>query len=320
MAENKWKELLQPYSQYLLFSRNYSPNTIGNYGRDITSFFDYSESIGVPIFEVEEMTILMFLQDQLSKGESKRTLARRLSALRSFYDYQRIHDAAHFTKNPFRDVKAPRAEIKYPHALFLDQVNKLLEENAKRDDPLMVRDQAILELLYASGMRASELVHFEPSSIDYGNRMIRVYGKGKKYRMVPFGINAMKWMKRYYSELRPDLLAKWTPAVSHQRPKSFFLSAQGGTLTVRGLEYILHHVEEATGLSLDLHPHELRHSFATHLLENGADLRLIQELLGHESINTTQVYTHLTTEDMKAQYERYFPKRTGEKRDGGSSR
>lgn len=310
------QQRLLPYSQYLLFSRGYSSHTAEGYLRDIRSFLSFLQDQGVEDNDVDEQVIVNYLTVQLaSRKVGKRTLQRRLSSCRGYYDYLHEHDSIRYPMNPFRFVSSPKSEIKYPQILFSNEVRSLLEDNAKRDDPMMVRDQAILELLYASGMRASEIVSFEPSSIDYRNRMIRIYGKGKKYRMVPFGPSAEKWMRKYAAESRPELLSRNHTDDRNRRAKTFFLSAQGKPLTVRGLEYILHEVEEKTGHYVDLHPHMLRHSFATHLLENGADLRLIQELLGHESINTTQVYTHLTQKDMKAQYEAAFPKRTGKKAD-----
>ena len=192
--------------------------------------------------------------------------------------------------------------------LYLQQVERLFSANAKREDPLWVRDQAILELLYSSGLRASELVGLGHRQIDFRVRSIRVKGKGNKTRLVPFSKSAEEAMKRYYGELRPLLLAKNKDALKSDK---FFLNDHGRGLTVRGLEYILRAVEEKTGIYLGLHPHEFRHTFATHLLENGADLRLIQELLGHETIDTTQVYTHVSKEKMKAQYDSFFPSREG---------
>jgi integrase/recombinase XerC len=154
-------------------------------------------------------------------------------------------------------------------------------------------------------MRASELCSLTNRQIDYNNRMIRIFGKGRKERLVPFSQTAEKAMLIYYKGLRNDLLAK---SKADLKSDKYFLSAQGKALSVRGLEYILKEVEDKTGHHVGLHPHELRHTFATHLLEGGADLRLIQELLGHESINTTQVYTHISSEAMKNQYELYFPR------------
>ena len=296
------------YLRYLKAQRKFSTATIASYEKDLTLLEDFLSDRNVSLLEISRDDIRDFLLLELKRGISKRSLARRLSAYRGHYDY--LHILEMVPSNPIRSISSPKTDITYPKALYSEQVDTLFEANAKRDDFLAIRDQAILELLYASGMRASELVSFTIPQIDWRARMILVYGKGGKERNVPFGINAEKAMKAYQTELRPKLFAK-NDIRNH--PREFFLSAQGHPLTVRGLEYILKSVEEKTGVFLGLHPHEFRHTFATHLLENGADLRLIQELLGHETIDTTQVYTHVSTKQMKEQYDAFFPKREKKK-------
>ena len=169
----------------------------------------------------------------------------------------------------------------------------------------MERDQAILELLYASGFRGSELVNINVSDVDFRGRIIKVIGKGSKERIVPFSIECQKALNTYYKDLRPKLLLKST---SEEIPTKLFLNSKGEKLTLRGLEYILHQIENKTGIFLGLHPHMLRHTFATGLLERGADLRVIQTMLGHASISTTQIYTHVTTEAMKKEYNEAHPR------------
>lgn len=291
------------YLQHLLYQRNYSPKTIDSYRRDIDKFLLYLDGEGISFDKVQERDVRNFLTVEIQHGVSHRSCQRRMSALRGYYDYMLARGQA--ASNPFRYVKSPKSPIRYPQTLYLDEVDRLFDANAARTDSLKDRDQAILELLYASGMRASELVDLTNRQIDYRSRMIRVFGKGKKERLAPFSKTAEKAMKEYYAKTRPLLLAQSKTQVKTDR---FFVNAHGGPLTVRGLEYILKQVEEKTGIHVGLHPHELRHTFATHLLEGGADLRLIQELLGHESINTTQVYTHTSAQAMKEQYEKYFPK------------
>ena len=216
-----------------------------------------------------------------------------------------------YTKdNPFVFVSAPKVETKYPHALYKDQIEELFKRNAERTDELALRDQAILYLLYYSGIRAHELVNLPIQSVYLRERAIRVLGKGNKERIVPFSIDCQKVLKKYIDKERPILVQKHIE-LEKRKPEDkksddllspLFFNANGGQLTTRGLEYILDAIEEKIGLYVGLHPHILRHSFATHLLENGADLRVIQELLGHESINATQVYTHVTEEAMKETY------------------
>lgn len=297
------------YLDYLRFQKQYSEKTVESYRSDIDKFQAYLDGEGILFDEVSEQDIVNFLTVEIYQNQiSHRSCQRRLSSLRGYYRF--LKKRGYIARNPFVGVTSPKTEIKYPHALFLDEIQALLEANAKRSDLLADRDQAILELLYSSGMRASELVALRHADIDYRQRMIRVFGKGKKERLVPFSKTAEAAMKSYHKTLRPQLLSHSKADIKSDR---FFLNAHGGPLTVRGLEYILRQVEEKTGMYLGLHPHELRHTFATHLLENGADLRLIQDLLGHETINTTQVYTHVTQKDMRQQYEAHFPKRDGKK-------
>ena len=292
------------YLDHLIKVKNYSQKTVDSYQKDIDIFFDYINAEGVLFDKVDQMIVRNFLMTEIGRGISNRSCQRRMSGLRGFYDFMILK--GYVSLNPFRFVKSPKAEIHYPRVLFLDEIDELFDANRKRDDELMIRDQAILELLYASGLRASELVNLTAREIDYGQRIIRVFGKGKKERIVPFSKTASSAMKEYSKNLRPKLRAK---NKSPRPSDKFFLNASGGALTVRGLEYILTEIQNKTGVHLNLHPHELRHSFATHLLENGADLRMIQELLGHESIDTTQVYTHITKKNLQEQYEMYFPRR-----------
>ena len=206
-------------------------------------------------------------------------------------------DEGYIKDNPFIFVQSPKTEIKYPHALYKEQVREILTENAKRTDDLMIRDQAILSMLYFTGMRASELVSLTIQSVSLSQRLVTIIGKGNKERIVPFGEECKRDVERYKSTTRELLLSR-----AIKKTNILFLNNKGQQLTTRGLEYILDSIEEKTGTFVGLHPHILRHSFATHLLENGADLRVIQELLGHASLNTTQVYTHVTEEAMKKEY------------------
>ena len=275
--------------------RNYSPQTVDSYKRDIEKFYRFLLTEEVKADDVDFIVIRNFLTKELMNNVSKRSCKRRLSSLKHFYQY--LLKTGQIDSNPFNYIEAPKIEKKYPHILYSNQVEELLKENRKRTDELMPRDQAILELLYYSGVRASELVNIKLSDINTRNRFARILGKGNKERLVPFTEECAATIDKYIKECRP-LLAKHNEQISIY----LFLNNHGDKLTTRGLEFILKNVEEKTGLMLGLHPHLLRHTFATHLLENGADLRVIQELLGHESINATQVYTHVTEEGMKKEY------------------
>ena len=207
--------------------------------------------------------------------------------------------------NPFLFVSSPKKEIRYPRALYIEQINNLLEKNSQRDDELMIRDQCILELMYASGIRVSELINIKVEDIDIANRILRVLGKGKKERIVPFNKTTQKILKQYILTYRENIIVQNPLAINEPY---LFLSLKGKKYTTRGIEYIFKQIESKTGCYYGLHPHLLRHSFATHLLEGGADLRVIQELLGHESLNTTQIYTHVSDEQMKKEFNFSHPR------------
>ena len=291
----------QEFLDHLLTVRKYSQKTVQSYQEDIDLFCEYIFKEGTLMEEVDIISIRNFLTEELARGVSKRSCKRRLSSLRHFYKY--MVNVGYISDNPFIFVSAPKTDKKYPHALYKEQIQELFKRNLERTDNLKNRDQAILYLLYYSGMRAAELVSLDVQSISLKERVVRVIGKGNKERIIPFTSDCQKVVKEYIERERKELLRR-----SKDLTPALFLNAKGERLTTRGLEYILDSIEEKTGLFVGLHPHILRHSFATHLLENGADLRVIQELLGHESINATQVYTHVTEEAMKETYENAFPR------------
>ena len=295
----------KPEKEYLdhLEAKRYSVHTLDSYRRDLDFFFFFFAKENLLFDEVDKQIAKDFENEELLRGIGPRSLERRMSALRQFYDYLLEREEVPF--NPFRMVRAPKKPIRYPETLSEGQVSALLNANAKRIDELAIRDQAILELMYASGMRASEVVSFKKRDVNYRQRMISIIGKGNKQRLVPFGQTALLVMQAYFDKQRPLLFSRHH---STRPGDAFFLNERGENLTVRGLESILRSVEEKTGIYLGLHPHMLRHSFATSLLDHGADLRLIQELLGHASLNTTQVYTHVSKKAMQQQYRDYFPR------------
>ena len=280
---------------HLQQERNYSQKTIDSYQEDIKLFFDFLFEEDVLMDQVDIIVIRNFLTKELNEGKSKRSCKRRLSSLRHFYKF--LESKGYIEDNPFLYVSAPKTDKKYPHALYKEQVREILTENAKRTDDLMIRDQAILSTLYFTGMRASELVSLQVQSVSLNRRVINVIGKGNKERIVPITEECKKDLDRYIKFTRKELLKK-----AEKETQFLFLNNKGQKLTTRGLEYILDSIEEKTGTFVGLHPHVLRHSFATHLLENGADLRIIQELLGHTSLNATQVYTHVSERQMQQEY------------------
>ena len=304
----------QEFLNYLVNERNYSLKTAKSYQEDIDLFCEFIFKEGTLMEDVDVLTIRNFLTEELGRGVSKRSCKRRLCSLRRFYRY--MVNVGYINDNPFILMRAPKTETKYPHALYKEQVQELFKRNGERTDDLKNRDQAILYLLYYSGVRAEELVSLDIQNVNQKERVIRVLGKGSKERIVPFSNECQKVLKKYLDDDRKRLVDRYFLWQKKQEAKGkkpplrapLFFNAQGGPLTTRGLEYILDSIQEKTGLFVGLHPHILRHSFATHLLENGADLRVIQELLGHESINATQVYTHVTEEAMKDTYENFFPR------------
>ena len=279
----------------LKFNKNYSDKTIDSYSRDIDKFFSFLNEQGILMDQVDLTIIRNFLTAELESGVSKRSCKRRLCALRHFYQY--LLERKYVNDNPFLYITSPKTDKKYPQTLYKEQIDAIFKANGERTDFLAQRDQAILYVLYYTGIRAAELVGLEVQNVDLKRRFLRVLGKGNKERFVPFTEECRTILEKYIKDTRLVLLNKALIATS-----TLFLNNEGNPLTTRGLEYILDSIETKTGSFIGLHPHILRHSFATHLLENGADLRVIQELLGHESINATQVYTHVTEEGMKKEY------------------
>lgn len=294
----------KPTSDFLYYlenERNYSKKTVDSYSRDIDGFFKFLLREDVNMDEVDQIVIRNYLTDELNRGVSKRSLKRRICALKHFYSF--LSSREYLKDNPFIFVQSPKVEKRYPKTLYKDQVQEILVENRKRKDELAERDQAILSTLYYTGMRASELVGLKLQSVDLPRRLIHVIGKGDKERIVPITQECRKDIETYIKGERNRLYL-----LSKEKTEALFLNAKGEALTSRGLEFILDQIEMKTGTFVGLHPHILRHSFATHLLENGADLRVIQELLGHENINTTQIYTHVTEEAMKEAYSFSHPR------------
>lgn len=294
---------IEKYLDHLRYEHAYSIETIKSYGSDVEQFYNFIFSQGIDITDVDVGIIRNYLSYFLQSGRSKRSCARKLAALRHYYSFLvsqgNVHD------NPFLFVASPKQAKRIPGVLYVEQIDELLKRNKERTDPLAGRDQAILETLYATGVRASEFVNIKIQDIDLKNRTIRIIGKGNKERIVVFSVSCRTTLIHYLQDIRPGIAGKNRFQYTNEY---CFLNAHGKKLTVRGLQLILEEIEKKTGLNYGLHPHIFRHSFATHLLEGGADLRVIQELLGHESLNTTQVYTHVTEEQMVHQFEAYHPR------------
>lgn len=296
-------KMLQKFKDYLTYERRFSAHTITAYVSDVESFYAFLLKQNVLDDKVTKYDVRLFMKDQIEGELDKKSLKRKMASLRHYYTF--LQGINYITENPLLLVVSPKAAKKLPRVLYEEEIKVILEANLRRTDFLKDRDQLLLEFLFATGLRASEVVNLTLQSFNLNERFILVFGKGNKERMVPFTPHVQQLLKDYLNGLRKLLLAKRR---SSQPTSVLFLNAQGGKLTIQGLRYILLSIEKKTGEYLKLHPHLFRHSFATNLLEKGADLRVIQELLGHESLNTTQIYTHISEDKVLETYHTKHPR------------
>ncbi|PKM65009.1 MAG: tyrosine recombinase [Firmicutes bacterium HGW-Firmicutes-19] len=295
------KQLLDDFLQQLALMRSGSKATQQAYRHDITQFIDYCAKEGVSSPQDVDIYVMRGFIASLRSGKkaiTNRSLARKLAALRSFYKYLLLHD--HVTVNPFASLKTPKKANHLPAFLMINEIQDLLNSIIK-DGEAAVRDRVMIELMYACGLRVSETAGLTIFQIDFANRLLRITGKGRKERLVPFYPSIGKQLKNYIDVARPMLL-------KHKKHSFVFVNMRGDQLTERGVQDILKRRALAAGLNQTLHPHMLRHSFATHLLDNGADLRTVQELLGHQHLSTTQIYTHISIDRLKQVYHEAFEK------------
>lgn len=302
MSEEQNDSLVEKFLTYLHVEKNSSELTVINYCKDLTAFkVFWTERAGANAdwLQVEALDVRAYLTELNNKEYARRTIARRISALRSFYKYL-VREGV-MTYSPLAKVHSPKLEKKLP--VFLDQIEitELLEQ--PNYDALGRRDAAILELLYATGCRVSELVGLTLERVDVANRFVLVIGKGNKERLVPIGNTCCKAIESYLPE-RYALMEKYQ-AESHAY---LFVNNRGGALTDRSVRRILDKYINQLAISKNVSPHTIRHTFATHLLENGADLRVVQELLGHANLSTTQIYTHVSSEHITTAYRRNHPR------------
>lgn len=294
---------VEDFLTYLEKERRFSLHTVESYKEDVSFFVGFLSDNKKSVNEVDVALIRGYLLELTNSGLSKSTIKRNIAALKHFYKFLFLRN--YISNEPFELITSPKHEEKLPDFLSDDEIVQLLEANRRRTDELSSRDQAILELMFASGLRASEVVNLTLQSLYLRERIIRVFGKGKKERIVPFTNSCRECLEEYLNVTRRKLLDK---NVNRSKENHVFLNSRGEKLTNRGLEYIMEEIEKKTGCYMKLHPHKLRHSFATSLLSKGADLRTIQEFMGHESIGTTQVYTHVTYSEMKSVYDKAFPR------------
>ncbi|MFZ0429310.1 MAG: tyrosine recombinase XerC [Acidobacteriota bacterium] len=296
-------ELVRTFLDHLRFARNYSLNTIQSYRRDLQEFLNQlgDDPSAVKPSDIDHITIRDFLGALHERGNSRSSMARKLAAVRSFFRF--LHREGLIASNPARLVRTPRQARRNPGVLTESEVATILGLPDPSTD-LGARDRAILELLYASGLRVGELVTVNLGDCTLRERLVKVRGKGRKERVVPFGQQARQAIEDYLPA-RSRILKR---ARTAREPEALFLNARGNRLTARSIQRLLDNYIRKSSLLLKVHPHVFRHSFATHLLNRGADLRTIQELLGHESLSTTQKYTHLAVEELLRAYRSAHPR------------
>ncbi len=289
---------LAAFVQYMKVEEGFSANTVAAYQSDIQKFIVFAGEHGVTRAEDVIRELLgAFMQDDRKNGAVAATAARRLAAIKAFFRF--LTAEGMIEKNPADLLLAAKRAQHLPKILSLDEVLLLLEQPDRSAEG--IRDRAMLELLYATGMRVSELVGLDVKDVNTGMHYIICYGKGAKERLIPVGGPALEWLGRYTGEYRPKLL-------HGEKQEALFLNNRGGRLTRQGFWYNLKQYAKKAGITKELTPHTLRHSFATHLLENGADLRVVQEMLGHADISTTQIYTHLTKKHLRDIYDKTHPR------------
>lgn len=300
--DNAW---IDKFLAYLKYERRVSTHTTSAYAQDLQALLGYIEKRALAVSAnpdwdaLTHVDIRGFAAALHSSGSSPRSIQRKLSAVRSFYHF--LQREAHCKLNPALEVRAPKGKKRLPATLDADQMGRLLEFRVH--DSLSARDKAILELFYSSGLRLAELVGLELASLDFAEHTVRVLGKGSKTRIVPVGRYALAAIKKW-------LLERVSSAMPGEN--AVFL-AHGRRMSVRSVQLRVAAWARRQGLSLHVHPHMLRHSFATHLLESSGDLRAVQELLGHANIGTTQIYTHLDFQHLASVYEAAHPRARGRK-------
>ncbi len=286
--------ILDEYKNYLLIDRHYSKNTIDSYINDLDIFFEYLNKHNLDYKVISKDNIRNYLKTINNKDE--RTIAHQISVLRGFYKYLILENI--IKDNPMINIDLPKLSKKLPNVLTVDEVDNLLD--IKLNTMYDYRNKAMLELMYATGLRVSELVSLKIEDVDLNNALVRTMGKGSKERIIPFGNYAANALYEYINNYRPQFFKK-------EVNEYLFLNNHGKQMTRQGFFKILKSIAVEKGIDKELSPHTLRHSFATHLLTGGADLRSIQEMLGHSNLSTTEIYTNISKEEIKNQYKETHP-------------
>jgi integrase/recombinase XerC len=295
------KITLNLFIEYLQIEKNYSEYTIVCYKRDIGEFIEFMQREAIPsLDEVTYGDVRLFLTELHKKHQASRSIARKISSLRSFYKFLLREKLVR--ENPFSLASLPKKEQKIPKFLYSEELESLFHVN-DLNTAIGQRNQALIELLYATGIRVSECCQIQLTDIDFAVSTILIYGKGNKQRYVPFGSYAKEALEQYIRDGREQLLQK-----AKITNKYLFLNFRGNPLTPRGVRNILNDMVEKAAITQKISPHVLRHTFATHLLNEGADMRTVQELLGHAHLSSTQVYTHVTKDRLRNVYLHTHPR------------
>lgn len=293
--------LLDRFITYLTVERNASTYTIRFYRQDIKMFVQFLQSIDKSyLAEVTYYDVRRFLTNLYERELSRKTVSRTLSSLRSFYKF--LEREAVVETNPFVRIPLPKQDQLIPDFFYSEELAELFHVNDVTT-PIGQRNQALLELLYATGIRVSECQSLTIAEVDFNFNMVKVSGKGNKERYIPFGQFAHDALYSYINDGRNELLKNHDEEV-----ETVFLNSRGEPITTRGIRYVLNQMIKDTSLTVNIHPHKFRHTFATHMLNEGADLRTVQELLGHENLSTTQVYTHVTKDRLRHVYMNSHPR------------
>ncbi len=291
-------DLIDAYLNHLRVERRVAEHTLTSYAHDLVLLDRFAVERGRDVTSLERRDLEELVRRLMASGRSPRSVARVVACVRGFYRFLVLDRRVE--GNPAEDLRAPRSWPALPKFLTLDEVDRLIGQ-ADVTTPLGLRDRALIELLYATGLRVSELVGLRAADVNLKAGYLVCSGKGRKQRLVPIGDEAAAWVRRYQEEARPQLVKKASA------PR-LFVNARGGPLSRVGFWKKLKHYGRQAGLRADLSPHVLRHSFATHLLDRGADLRAIQMMLGHSDLSTTQIYTHVLEARLRSVYERFHPR------------
>ena len=300
MNSSEFNQFLQEYLAYLKLERNLSEQSVSSYSSDINKFLNYIEEQNVTdLNSVKTKLISEYFEVMRDLGISSSSTSRYLSAVKGFFKY--LSSQEYIEKDPVEILSTRITERKLPSVLSFLEIEELLQ-SPNMKEKFGLRDKAMLELFYSSGLRVSELINLKISDLYFSDGVIRVLGKGSKQRIIPIGSSAVKWIREYMKTLRPLLEKKM------KSENIIFLNNRGTKLSRMGVWKIVDKYVKAAKIEKEFHPHTFRHSFATHLLEGGADLRAVQEMLGHADISTTQIYTHIDREFVKQMHKDFHPR------------